>query len=225
MQNRRAFIERLGTGAMAAALPLSLGGIAEFLPGDSGSGRAESWDLGWVKRVNGKYRAVFDVPAIDSGYGVWRATVWQHEYVEVLKARPKDCSAVLVLRAKGIALAMRQAFWDEHGLGAENAVKHPVTEQPTDRNPALLSSARGEQPAMFDDFALDRFIARGGIALACDLAFAEMVGLVAKKHGLSEDAARKAAMAMLVPGVILQPSGVFAALHAQDVGCNYLRAS
>jgi hypothetical protein len=28
-----------------------------------------------------------------------------------------------------------------------------------------------------------------------------------------------------VKGVILQPSGVFAALHAQDVGCKYLRAS
>jgi hypothetical protein len=25
--------------------------------------------------------------------------------------------------------------------------------------------------------------------------------------------------------VLLQPSGVFAALHAQDVGCKYLRAS
>jgi hypothetical protein len=104
-------------------------------------------------------------------------------------------------------------------------VKHPVTAQRTDRNPALLSSARNEQPAMFDDFALDKFIARGGIALACDLAFAEIVGLVSKKHGGSEEAARKSAMDMLVPGVILQPSGVFAAVHAQDVGCRYLRAS
>jgi hypothetical protein len=224
MQDRRAFLERLGAGAMLAAFPLSTGGLTEFLPA-VGSEARDAWDLGWVGHVTGKHRAVFDVPAIDSGYGVWRATVWQQQYADVLKARPKDCSAVLVLRARGIALAMQQAFWDEYALGTENAVKHPVTEQPTDRNPALLSSARNEQPAMFDDFALDKFIARGGIALACDLAFAEMVALVAKKHGGSEDAARKTAIAMLVPGFVLQPSGVFAAIHAQDVGCKYIRAS
>ena len=224
MPDRRAFLEQLGTSAMFAALPLSLGSVAEFVPAAAWV-NAEQWDLGWVSRVTGKYRAVFDVPEIDSGYGVWRATVWGKQYADVLKARPKDCSAVLVLRAKAIALAMQQSFWDEYAIGKESAVKHPVTEQPTDRNPALLSSARNEQPAMFDDFALDKFIARGGIVLACDLAFGEMAGLVAKKHGSSDEAARKTALVALVPGVIMQPSGVFAALHAQDAGCRYLRAS
>lgn len=78
---------------------------------------------------------------------------------------------------------------------------------------------------MFDDAALDKYIARGGVALACNLAFDEMVGLVTKKDGGSPESARKMAIAGLVKGVILQPSGVFAALHAQDVGCKYLRAS
>jgi hypothetical protein len=80
-------------------------------------------------------------------------------------------------------------------------------------------------PAMLDDVALDKFIARGGIALACNLAFDDMVELVSKKDGGTPEAARKTALAGLVPGVILQPSGVFAALHAQDQGCRYLRAS
>jgi intracellular sulfur oxidation DsrE/DsrF family protein len=52
-----------------------------------------------------------------------------------------------------------------------------------------------------------------------------MIGLVAKKHSLADDAPRKIAVAALVPGVILRPSGVLAVLHAQDVGCNYIRAS
>jgi hypothetical protein len=29
----------------------------------------------------------------------------------------------------------------------------------------------------------------------------------------------------MVPGVILQPSGVFAAVRAQEAGCHYVRAS
>ena len=52
-----------------------------------------------------------------------------------------------------------------------------------------------------------------------------MIEIIKKKDYVSPEEARKQAIAALVPGVILQPSAVFAALHAQDVGCKYLRAS
>jgi len=121
---------------------------------------------------------------------------------------------------------MQQSFWDKYGIGADKKVMHPVTQEATDRNPALLSSKRNEVPADFDEVALDRFIARGGIALACNLALDDMIEIIKKKDGLSDDAAaRKQAIAQMVPGVILQPSGVFGALRAQDFGCRYLRAS
>jgi hypothetical protein len=110
-------------------------------------------------------------------------------------------------------------------VSKSNQVTHPITQQGTDRNPALLSSKRGEVPADFDDVALDKYLSRGGIALACNLAFDDMIELVTKKDGGTPEAARKTALAGMVPGVMLQPSGVFAALHAQDVGCKYLRAS
>lgn len=222
-QNRREFIEQVAAGAMLAGVPFSSDVLRAVATPPSA--RAEDFDLSWTKRVTGKYRAVMDVPEIDSGYGVWRASIWMKDYMDNLKASPKDCSSVLVMRHNGIALAMQQSFWDTYGIAKKNSVKHPITGQDTDRNPALLSSSRNEVPAMFDDVALDKFIARGGIALACNLAFDDMVDLVAKKDGGTPEAARKTALAALVPGVILQPSGVFAALHAQDQGCRYLRAS
>ena len=61
--------------------------------------------------------------------------------------------------------------------------------------------------------------------LACNLAFADCVSLVKAKDGLSDQDARTKALSLLVPGVILQPSGVFAAIRAQEAGCVYLRAS
>jgi len=125
----------------------------------------------------------------------------------------------------GIVLAMQQAFWDKYGVAKENTVTHPITQQGTDRNPALLSSSRNEVPSDFDEVALDRYIARGNIALACNLAFDDMIELVSKKDGTTGDASRKTALEGLLPGVILQPSGVFAAIRAQDVGCKYIRAS
>ena len=97
MPNRRAFIGQLGAGAMFAALPLTSSGASEFIPRDF-SNTSDTWDLSWTDRVTGKYRAVFDVPEIESGYGVWRASVWKNQYVDVLKADPKECSPVLVLR-------------------------------------------------------------------------------------------------------------------------------
>jgi hypothetical protein len=80
-------------------------------------------------------------------------------------------------------------------------------------------------PADFDSVALDKFIARGGIALACNLAFDDCVEVVKSKDSVSAEEARKRALGYLVPGVILQPSGVFAAIRAQEAGCTYLRAS
>jgi hypothetical protein len=225
-QNRREFLERLGATAMMATVPLSADALRAFAPATSTTPHAaEDWDVTWADRIRGKYRAVFDVPEIDSGYGVWRASLWAQQYMDVLKAAPQDLSSVVVLRHKGIALAMRQSFWDKYEVAKANTVIHPITEQPTDRNPVLLSSSRNEVPAMFDDVALDKYLGRGGIALACNLAFDDMIALVTKKDGGTPEAARKTALAGLVPGVVMQPSGVFAALHAQDVGCKYLRAS
>jgi len=225
--NRREFLGHLTSAGMLGVLPMSMGSMAGAIeqtvlaPG----ARVEDWDLGWTKKLNTKYRTVFDVPEIESGYGVWRASMWGFQYQQTLNVQPKDMTAVLVLRHNGIVLAMNQAFWDKYQIGKEKKVMHPVTEEPTDRNPALLSSARNEQPADFDPMALDKFIARGGIALACNLAFADVVNVIVKADKVSEADARKQAIAMLVPGVILQPSGVFAAVYAQDLGCKYLRAS
>ena len=60
--------------------------------------------------------------------------------------------------------------------------------------------------------------------LACNFAFGEMVQKFVGADKLSKDDARKRALEHLIPGVILQPSGVFAALRAQQAGCNYLLA-
>jgi hypothetical protein len=225
--NRREFLGQLTSAGMLGVLPMSIGSMAGAIEENvlTAGARAEDWDLGWTKKINTKYRAIFDVPEIECGYGVWRASFWEFQYQQTLNVQPKDMTAVLVLRHNGIVLAMNQAFWDKYQIGKEKKVIHPVTEAPTDRNPALLSSARNEQPANFDAMALDKFMARGGIALACNLAFADVVNTIVKADKVSEADARKQAIGMLVPGVVLQPSGVFAAVHAQDLGCKYLRAS
>lgn len=224
--DRRQF---LGHFALGAA---TFGGVHAFLPLDA---RVESplalplgqekWDLSWVNRLSGKkHKAIFDVPEVESGYGVWRSSIWANQYQDAMGVALRDTATVLILRHNGIALAMKQEFWDEYGLGKAKNVTHPLTLKPTDRNPALLSVKDGV-PEPFDQFALDKFMARGGIVLACNLAFQDCVGLVKEKHKLSDDASYARAKESLVPGIIMQPSGVFAAVRAQEAGCVYVRAS
>ena len=224
-ENRREFLERVtGSSALLAALPLIDASSLTDMDRATAPLRADEWDLSWTKRVTGKNRAVFDVPEIESGYGVWRSTIWMNQYKDVIGASDKDLSTVLILRHNGIALAMKQAFWDEHGLGKKKGVTNPLTQQPTDKNPALLGEADGV-PMPYASFALDKFIARGGIVLGCNLAFADCVDLVKAKYGGDDASARKRALEGLVPGVVLQPSGVFAAVRAQQTGAVYVRAS
>jgi hypothetical protein len=61
--------------------------------------------------------------------------------------------------------------------------------------------------------------------LACNYAFGFMVQKEAQKLGVSSRDARQATLEFLVPGVILQPSGFFAAIEAQRAGCHFFLAS
>jgi len=224
---RRDFLGKVAVNAaVLGAMPFSMDfSSLTATNASSAPQQGEKWDVSWPAKLTGKHKAVFDVPEVESGYGVWRASIWAKQYNEVLGIAPKDMSAAVVLRHNGIVLAMQQSFWDKYGIGKAKNVLHPVTQQPTDRNPVLLASSRGEVPEQFNAVALDKFIGRGGVALACNLALADCVELIKSKEGASDADARKQAIAYLVPGVILQPSGVFAAIRAQEAGATYLRAS
>lgn len=223
-RDRRSFLEASVAGAASlVALPHALRALPpDLVPPIQGG---MTWDLTWVNKLTGKHRAVFDCTEPESGYGVWRANAWFGQNQEVLKARPAELSPVIVLRHNAIVLAMKQTFWDKYGLGKAHNVTHPLTGEATARNPALLDEKDGI-PAPFNAAALQKQIARGAIVLACNLALQlDLVPVVKKVDGVSDEVARQRAVDGLIPGAILQPSGVFAALRAQEAGCLYLKAS
>lgn len=228
--SRRDFIDRLALGTAAiGGLSLGLGAIPTALraavPTPLAGATNTTWDVRWTERLTGKVKTVFDVPEVESAYGVWRASIWAKQYEAVLGTPVRDMSTALVLRHNAIVLTMQQAFWDRYGIGKLKGITHPATLEPTDRNPALLASSRGEVPAAYDEFALDRFIARGGVVLACDLALRDCVAIIAREEKVGAEEAHARAVALMVPGVILQPSGIFAVLRAQQAGALYVRAS
>jgi hypothetical protein len=221
---RRDFVQHLAIGAAALTGVPSLSNRAWLTPSGIAAHQGQTWDVSWANRITNRHKTVFDCAEVESGYGVWRLAAWAGQYMDVMKLTAAQLSPVLILRHNAIALAMNQAFWDKYGIGKLKQVTHPLTQEPTTKNPALLDERDGI-PAPFNNAGLHKQLQRGVIVLACNLALRDCVELVKSRSGLNDEDARKEAIAALVPGVILQPSGVFAAVRAQEAGCSYVKAS
>jgi hypothetical protein len=182
----------------------------------------DTWDTSWPQKITGKYKAMFDVPEVEGGVGVMRAGIWQRQYADVLKAKPSDLSTVIVIRHAGIVLAMNQDFWTTYDVGKQRKLKDD--DGKTMRFNPVLSRPGQEATGGAAGLMLDSLIKGGAVALGCGLAFRAVVGLIQKQDKLDAPAARAKAMSMLVPGVIMQPSGIFADVMAQEAGCVFVNA-
>ena len=238
---RRGFLARLLGGATAfgaagLTVPgLELGGApdgatdraGEFDPAllETPGQEKSKWDMSWVDRLTGKYKQVFDAPEIAEGTVFHQVRLFTHHYAEVMGTTDTDTSAVMVIRHTAIPLALNDALWDEFELGREAKLKDPTTGRNARRHPFMHLKEDDKYSLSWPDGGLDTLISKGAIVLACDLALGRFAGEVMKKSGLSRDDARKKVMDNLVPGVVVQPSGVFGVIRAQQAGCNYIRAT
>ena len=186
---------------------------------------AGHWDLSWVRKIGGKYRALFDVAEIEDGFGVWRARIWRQQYSQIFGVPESSLGTVLVLRSDAVALALNQDFWQGYDIGKRWNVHDPATGQSTSRNPVFDRTGPNALPTQFSGFTLEDLMIGGTIILVCALALRDCAVLISETDKIPIEAADRRVRSMLIPGLTLQPSGVFAAVLAQDNGCRYVRAS
>jgi hypothetical protein len=220
MIDRRSFLARTAAAGVAAAIPLGdtrAALAAANPPGDT------KWDLTWAGRLRGKSRAVFDSPKIAEGGALFRAAMWRDQLKDVYGTPVEDVTPVVVFRHEGIALAMDDQYWEHFDIGKAAKFKDPATKKWMKRNP--IATADAKAPAPFNSISLPNFVNSGGVVLACGLAFDWVASRYEDKDKLDKDAAKQRALQHLLPGVILQPSGFFAVLKAQEEGCNFFMGS
>jgi len=220
MIDRRDFLARAASVGVAAALPASIASaetVAAIPLGDT------TWDFSWTGRLRGKSRGVFDSPDIAEGGALYRAALWRQQMKEVYGTPVEDVTPVVVFRHEGIALAMDDDYWARFDIGKAAKLKDPATRRWTKRNP--IATASQGAPPPFNTISLPSFVNSGGVVLACSLAFDWVASRYQEKDKLDKDAAKKRALEHLLPGVVLQPSGFFAVLKAQDEGCNFFPGS
>jgi hypothetical protein len=219
---RRDFLNSVATSSLLAAIPLPVA-LSDAEHRGATTPVDDTWDLSWVGRLRGKSRAVFDSPRVAEGGALFRAILWREQHSKVFGTPLAELTPVVVFRHEAIPLVMDDAHWDHIGVGKDLKLKDESTGKWYRKNP--FASADPKAPAEMKDYNLAAFIANGGIILACNLAFGEIVAQWKDKDKLSGADAAKAAKSHLLPGVILQPSGFFAVLKAQDEGCKYMMGS
>ncbi|MEO5567364.1 MAG: twin-arginine translocation signal domain-containing protein [Gemmatimonadaceae bacterium] len=202
---RRDFLSDVAlTAGGALALTAMIPSGAHASSGETNVSEAE-WDLSWADRLTGKYRTVFDAPEINDGTVFTNATVFMMGFAEVYKASDADMQAVIVIRHRAIPLAFNDAMWDKYGIGTAQKVENGDKKNPWTGE---LAALRG----------------RGAILLACNLAANRLVRETARRVGADQEVVKTEMFANLVPGMILQPSGVFATIRAQQAGCAFMKS-
>jgi hypothetical protein len=218
---RREFLGTIATTGLMTAFPSAALSAKErdaaLRPID------DTWDVSWAGRLRGKSRAVFDSPEVSEGGALYRAVMWRDQYVAVFGGSKADLTPVVVFRHAAIPLIMDDAHWEHLGVGKHLKFKDPKTNKWSKKNP--FSAAPPDASEATKKFTIPAFIAEGGVVLACQLAFGDIVDQYKAKDKLSDADADKKARAHILPGVILQPSGFFAVLKAQDEGCKYMLGS
>ena len=186
--------------------------------------QSATWDTSWTSKVTGKHRAVFDAPEVSDGLPLIRTLVWIRDYREVYGVQASEMSAVVVLRHNAIWMIMNDEFWDHHDVGKLTKINDPKTGKPIKRNPFLGPTPFGGLPPALADHVLTKVLGTAAV-LACNLAFQDVVDRMKDDTGGDAAKARSMALHHVVPGIVLQPSGVFAVTRAQEEGCQYMLAS
>lgn len=227
--DRRDFLSHMAAAAVvlagtACAAPMAAAGQS-LSAGGPFTGKAP-FDDAWTRRVtSAKHRAVFDSPDVLDGQVFFHATSYMSGYHEMFGTGTDEVVPVIVMRHRGTVLAFNDALWEKYALGERAKVTDPITGKPALRNPFIQGDADEKKALVSPAESLEGLKARGAILLACNKAAMGFASEMAKKLKRDEEEVRAEVRNGIVPGVLLQPSGIYAVLRAQDVGCAFIKST
>ena len=222
---RREFLGQMAASAIvlagaACATPMSAAQtVATPSPAQPNSSQTK-WDDSWTGRLASKHKAVFDSPEIaeNATLGVGQAIRYINGVHEALGA---EAQAVVVIRHKAIPFAFNDAMWEKYKIGEESKVK--IGDAWATKNPLLNGHANGNGDRPQGNLVW--LALHEHILLGCDLAAQGFAAGYAEKSKRTTKEVYEDLKANLVPGLILQPNGVYAVLRAQEAGCVYMRST
>jgi hypothetical protein len=225
---RREFLGQIAGGAaslagLTIASPLAATEAAFALPPQPLL--AGEFNDDWTKKLEGKkLRTVFDAPEINSALALYQAEAVLNNYRDVVGISEKDLGLVVVIRHRAIPMAFNDVIWEKYNAGVDLKLNDPTTGEPAKRNPFLNVAADDKKGLVGQAQSLKSLYDRGVIFLGCNNAAMGWAYMLAKKSGAKVEDVRAEMKANLIPGMTLLPTGIFAVVRAQNVGCSYMPA-
>jgi hypothetical protein len=219
--DRRDFLKQVATAGVIA----SAGALAPFARANAEQPPHEApFDDSWTLKVKAaKYKAVFDSPGLDDGLALSHATFYAQGYMEQLDAKIPEMGLVVVLRHLGTALALNDKLWEKYELGEHTKIKDRATDAFAKRN---LVARKDERSNLVNpEASIESLIASGVVILACNKAGRNLAANMAKKFNRDVEEVRTEFREGLLPGVLWQPSGIYATHRAQEVGCTFIKST
>jgi hypothetical protein len=223
--NRRAFIRHtaslLAVGGAACAAP---GRTPVAAVGPAFRDRESSrWDDSWVARLAVPHKAAFEQSEMDHGSATAYAVRYLGGMREALNVKDDEVRVVLVLRHGAVGLVLNDSMWKKYSIGEYKQLKTIDGSGWAVENPIASTRPGTAAERLLPPPRLDWLAAHGHIVLGCDLALNNTATFLAKRLNQDRTAVYEEFRNNLLPGVILQPNGIYAMLRAQEAGCTAIR--
>jgi hypothetical protein len=193
-------------------------------PARGGVSSTQAWDDSWFSKLTARHKAVFDSPEVEenSTLGFNHAPRYIQGMYDALGATPRDVQTVVVVRHKSIGFAFNDAMWEKYAIGEIAKVKSG--EAWATKNPvahARANATNADRPQS----NIEWMIAHNHFVLGCDLATQGLASQIADRTKGTMKTIYEELKANVVPGVILQPNGIYAVHRAQEAGCTFIRST
>jgi len=223
---RREFLSQLAVAGLAVGTTACSAPGAVNLQGGPAAhptSAPDAWDDTWTERVRNHESVVHDIAEITQAATLSKASMVMDDYKAARDYGDDRFTTVIVMRHLAVPMVFNDAMWDKYEIGKALKVNDPTTGEPARRNPFLTVSASDEHKLIEPGDSLSALRGRGAILLGCNRAAMARANAYAKKTDTPVADVQKELRANLIPGVILQPSGVYAVVRAQNAGAAFFR--
>lgn len=210
---RRGFLGRMAAAAMGiGAASLAAPEHASAAPASRSTSPALE---AWFGKLKGKHRVVFDATGPNEGM----PAIWPRVYLNTMAATypGEEASAMVILRHKGLALALQDSIWAKYHLGEMFDIKPGGTAATA--NPYATITG-----LPIPGLGVAELLKSGVLFGACDVALTVYSSGAAAKMKMDAAAVKKEWVAGLFPGIQVVPSGVMGVARAQEFEARYIFA-
>ncbi|HKV72219.1 MAG TPA: hypothetical protein VFD85_04025 [Gemmatimonadales bacterium] len=218
--HRRGFLGRVAAGAAALGLGSVAAPVAAAAETAGMHHAADPVFEGWLNKITGKHKSLYDAPEVNDGFCFIWARVWLNTCNATYGTTDADNSGAIVLRHWAAPLALPDAMWAKYHFGEAIKLNDSKTNAPAVRNMWHKMAATDQ---MLPGYGIDELLAKGVLMGVCNVALTVMSGMVAQKMGggMTAEQVKADWVANLIPGIVVVPSGVLAVNRTQEKGCTY----